>query len=202
MTTGSTPPAAAQAAAALVADRDRVAATRRITPSSDTRTVLDRVAALAARVLGVSAAQVSLLSDVQLVAGGHGLPAGTTGSLGRLDESLCTLTAAAGVPVAIRDTRADARSQHLPPVVSGAALCYLGVPLHSAAGLVTGSLCVFDPAVHDWSDTDVESLQLLGRAVSTELELASLAVEYRSDRVRWGAAAEAGGVGSFDWGAA
>ena len=186
MTTGSTPPAAAQAAAALVADRDRVAATRRITPSSDTRTVLDRVAALAARVLGVSAAQVSLLSDVQLVAGGHGLPAGTTGSLGRLDESLCTLTAAAGVPVAIRDTRADARSQHLPPVVSGAALCYLGVPLHSAAGLVTGSLCVFDPAVHDWSDTDVESLQLLGRAVSTELELASLAVEYRSDRVRWG----------------
>ena len=191
------PPAAA--AAALLADPARVAAARRIQPSPDTRRALDQIAGLAARLLGVGSAQVSLLSDVQLVAAGHGLGEDAVGAVGPLHESLCTLTAAAGEPVIIGDTHAEERSRHLPLVTSGAARSYLGVPLLAGSGHVIGSLCVFDPAVHQWSPTDVQSLVLLARAVSTELELASLASDYRADRLRWGAAAEAGGVGSFDW---
>ena len=46
----------------------------------DASTGLDRLAMLAARLLGAPSGQISLLTDVQLVAGGAGLPPGAVGS--------------------------------------------------------------------------------------------------------------------------
>jgi PAS domain S-box-containing protein len=153
---------------------------------------------LATRLLGVSAGQVSLLTDVQVVAGGSGLAPGTVGSESPLSESLCTLTAAGRDTEAIADTRADERVREFPPVVSGEVGAYLGVPLVVQNGLVVGALCVFDPEPRDWSDADVATLGELADSVATHLELSALVREYEDDRVRWGLAIDAAGIGTFD----
>ena len=49
------------------------------------------------------------------------------------------------------------------------------------------------------SDTDVATLQQLADAVVTELELGALLREYEGDRLRWGLAIDAAGIGAFDW---
>ena len=183
----------------LAADLARSAAARRLRPGADSRVVLDRLVGLAARLLGVSAGQLSILSDRQLVAAGHGLPPGSVGSEGELRDSLCTLTAALGGPLAIEDAHEDDRTRRLPPVRSGMVRAYLGVPLANGAGWVVGSLCAFDPAPRQWSEDDVATLELLARAVSTELEMAVLVEDHGSDRLRWSTALQAGRVGSFDW---
>ncbi|HEX2074140.1 MAG TPA: SpoIIE family protein phosphatase [Geodermatophilus sp.] len=190
---------AAPGAAELAQDLARVQAAHRLRPRETGITALDRLAELAARMLGASAGQVSLLSDVQVVVGGAGLAPGVVGSEGPLADSLCTVTAAGGIPLAIPDTRADERVRHLSPVVSGQVGSYLGTPLTGDGGAAIGALCVFDPHPRQWTDLDVATLAQLAGSVVTELELAALAGEYESQRLRWGLAIDAAGIGTFDW---
>jgi PAS domain S-box-containing protein len=194
------PAAVARIAAVLRHDRMRVEQARRLDPPSATGAALDRLAELAARLLGAGSAQVALLGDVQLVAGGAGDVAAAVGETGPLEESLCTVTAASGGPaLAIPDARLDDRVRHLPAVEAGRVAGYLGTPLVVDGGVVVGVLCVFDPEPHDWSDTDVATLRQLAASVVTELQLSALTDEYASDRVRWGLAIDAAGIGTFDW---
>ena len=65
------------------------------------------------------ASQISLLTDVQVVAAGAGLAAGTVGAESPLDDSLCTVTAAGAAPLVVDDARADERVRDLPPVAPG-----------------------------------------------------------------------------------
>jgi len=160
---------------------------------------VDRLAALAARLLGCSSAQVSLLTDVQTVAGAAGPGTAGSGSVGPRAESLCNVTAAQGGPLVVSDAPADERVARLPPVTSGKVGAYLGVPLHAAEGAVVGALCVFDPSGRSWSGDDVALLEELGNSVMAELELAALSVDYEIGRVRWDTALEAAGIGGFDW---
>jgi PAS domain S-box-containing protein len=194
------PAAVARIAAALRHDRKRVEQARRLDPPNTTGAALDRLAELAARLLGAGSAQVALLGDVQLVAGGAGDVAAAVGETGPLEESLCTVTAASGGPaLLIPDARLDDRVRHLPPVEAGRVAGYLGTPLVVDDGLVVGVLCVFDPEPREWSDTDVATLRQLAASVVTELQLSALTDEYASDRVRWGLAIDAAGIGTFDW---
>src|SRR3712207_4092044 len=73
---GGAPPQVRAAAETLRADRSRVLAARRLRPQEKGSTGLDRLAELAARLLGTPAAQVSLLDEVQVVAAATGLPPG------------------------------------------------------------------------------------------------------------------------------
>jgi serine phosphatase RsbU (regulator of sigma subunit)/PAS domain-containing protein len=157
------------------------------------------MAELAARLLGAPAGQVSLLTDVQLVAGSSGLPPGTTGGESPLEDSLCSVTAAATEPLVVSDARCDDRVRALPPVTSGQVGSYLGVPLTTDDGRNVGALCVFGPERRDWSDADVTTLRQLARSAMTELELSALARQYESDRLRWGLAIDSAGIGTFDW---
>ncbi len=166
--------------------------------SGASTSALNRITELAARLMRASASQVSLLSDVQTIAGGAGLEPSAVGSRGPLEDSLCTVTADLGGPLVVPDAAADARVRALPPVTSGAVGSYLGVPLAGDDGQPFGALCVFDPAPRSWSPSDVAVLEELGRAVVSELELAALSAENRADRARWDLAAAAGGVGTFD----
>ncbi len=159
---------------------------------------LDRITELAAHLLGTSASQVSLLSDVQTIAGGAGLAPSAVGSQGPLEDSLCTVTADLGGPLVVPDAAGDDRVRDLPPVTSGAVGSYLGVPLSGEDGRPFGALCVFDGAPRPWSPSDVRVLEQLSRAVVSELELAARSAESRADRARWDLAAAAGGVGTFD----
>ena len=90
-----------------LADTARVHAAERLLAASRHDPVLDRLAALASGLLAAPHAQVSLLTDVQTVAGGFGLPPGAVGSVGPLSASLCTVTAASGRPLVVGDAVAD-----------------------------------------------------------------------------------------------
>jgi PAS domain S-box-containing protein len=173
-------------------------AARRLRPGPGGNPALDRLAALASRLLGARSSQVSLLTDVQTIAGGAGLPAGSVGSAGALVDSLCTVTASSGGPLVVHDARADSRVAGLPPVTSGEVGAYLGVPLTSDGGDAVGALCVFDPSPRHWSQADVTLLTELAASTVAELELAALSTEHESSRVAWRLAIEAAGVGTFD----
>ncbi len=188
-----------RSATALRRDRERVAQAQRLRPRVRETAALDRLAALAAHLLGTAAGQVSLLEDVQIVAGGSGLPSGTVGAVSPLEESLCTITAAGSGPLVLEDAASDPRVDELPPVTSGEVGSYLGMPLTGNDGATIGVLCVFDPEPREWSDFDVSTLRELAVSVVTELELSALVREYENDRLRWGMAIDAARIGTFDW---
>src|SRR5919107_5225190 len=123
-----------QAGVATQGVADPPAAAHRLRPGPGGNPALDRLAALASRLLGAASSQVSLLTDVQTIAGGAGLPAGSVGSAGALVESLCTVTATSGGPLVVSDARADPRVASPRPVASGEVGAYLGVPLTSDSG--------------------------------------------------------------------
>jgi PAS domain S-box-containing protein len=177
----------------------RLRTARRLVPTADGIDALNRLAELACRLLDAPAAQVSLLSDVQHLAGGYGLDEGAVGSEGPLDESLCTVTVASGGPLRISDASDDDRVQALPPVTGGAVGSYLGVPLVTEGGHGIGALCVFGAQPRSWSQAEVELLEQLAKSVVAELELAALTTEYDARRLVWQLAVDAAGVGAFDW---
>ena len=126
-------------------DPRRLAAARRLQPATPGNEVLDRLSGLAARLLRTGSAQVSLLTDVQVVAGGAGAGAqAVVGPPSRREDSLCTATARSGAPLVVADASHDSRVVDLPPVRAGAVGSYLGVPLADAQGLVVGAFCVYD----------------------------------------------------------
>ena len=199
----SSPPGAqgpaADAARVLTADRERVAAARRLLPVDGPLPGLDRMAALAARLLGAGSGRISVLSDVQAVAGAAG-PQPTAGPAGQepLAQWLCTRTAATGAPLAIGDTRADERVADLPAVSSGVVASYLGAPLTTEAGHVVGAVCVFSPAPREWSEDDVALLQQVAAAAAAELELAALSSDYRTSEALLEVSVQAAGIGTFN----
>ena len=172
---------------------------RRLRPGAGGNPALDRLAGLAARLLAAPSSQVSLLSDVQTVAAGMGLPVGAVGAESVLADSLCTVTASHGAPLVITDAASDERVAHLPPVVSGAVGSYLGVPLVGDDGHTVGALCVFDPVPRPWSPSDVVLLQQLAASAVAELELSALTSEYETGRLLWQLAIDAADIGTFDW---
>jgi GAF domain-containing protein len=190
---------ATDAAAELLADAERLQAARRLRPADDRSPALSRIAGLAARLLNTGAAQVSLLADDQLVAGGAGQAAGSVGERGPLEESLCTVTAVQHGALAVEDAGQDDRLRNLPPVTSGVVASYLGTPLLDEAGHTVGVLCVFDTQPRQWTDTDVAVLRQLAGSVMTELELAALVGDYQASRLRGDLAVDAAAIGTFDW---
>jgi serine phosphatase RsbU (regulator of sigma subunit)/PAS domain-containing protein len=193
-------PATSTAAAAkeLQADRPRVRAARRLR-LRDVSAALDRLAELAARLLGAPIAQISLLDDVEVVVAGAGLPPGVVGGEAPLDATACAVPAAERGPVVVPDVRDEPRAADLPQVRAGVIGAYLGAPMLDSEGHAVGVLCVAAPRPRPWSDTDVATLRQLAAAAVTELELAALRTEYAGDRLRWGLAIDAAGIGTFDW---
>jgi PAS domain S-box-containing protein len=177
----------------------RASAAQRLAGSDRRSPGLDRLAQLAAMLLRTESAQVSLISDVEHVAGGAGLQAGAVGSTGRLIDSLCARTVSLGDPLVVEDAALDPRVTESRAVEEGRVGHYLGVPLTADDGHVVGALCVFGPGPRVWSETDTALLVQLAGPVVAELELAALTAEYEADQVLWQLAMDAAGVGAFDW---
>ena len=181
-------------------DPRRLAAARRLQPGTPGNEVLDRLSGLAARLLRTGSAQVSLLTDVQVVAGGAGAGAqAVVGPPSRREDSLCTATARSGAPLVVADASHDSRVVHLPPVRGGAVGSYLGVPLADAQGLVVGAFCVYDQEPRSWSDDEVTVLEELAHATTAELERAATEGERDLMRIQLALAIESGGIGSWEW---
>ena len=192
-------PAGPQGAHPAPERKGRVAAVRRLESTAVGSPALQRLAGLAARLLGTESARISLLGDVETVVGGAGLPAGAVGGHIPLDRSLCSVTLGnAAEPVIIANAGADPRTAGLAAVATGRVGGYLGMPLLGPDGAV-GALCVFGPEPRDWADADVALLRQLAESVATELELSALAKEFEASRLRFDLAIDAAGIGSFDY---
>ena len=179
------------------ANGDRAARARRLA-AGRTGEAVDRLVELARGLLRADSAQVSLIADVQIVAGSAGRAAGSTGTESPRADSLCTVTTDLAAPLLVEDAASDERVRHLPPVASGVVGAYLGVPLRSGNEVV-GALCVYDGASRSWSREDVDLLADLASPVVAELELAALTREYDDDRLLWQLAVDAAEVGAWDW---
>ena len=179
-------------------DPARLAAARRLLGDLPTPGGYDRLARLAARLVGAPLALVCLVTDAEVVLGAHGVP-----GIGAADElplggSPCAVTASAGSPLAAADAVLDARLADLPAARAGQLRGFLGVPLVSSDGHVVGVLSVFDPEPHAWSDADVAALQQLAASVVAELELAAANADVTRSLHRLDMALEASSVGIWE----
>ena len=182
-----------------VTGRDRAAVLRGLLRTAPTVRALPRLTELAARLLEVDAAQVSLLGDVQTAVAVRGPGAGPDGAQLALTDSLCAvLLDGAPEPLVVPDAAHDPRVADRAPVASGEIGAYLGVPLDGVLGHRVGALCVYGPRPRAWTERDVLVMRLLADAVAVELELAALVREHEDTRLRFDLAIEAAEVGSFD----
>jgi serine phosphatase RsbU (regulator of sigma subunit)/PAS domain-containing protein len=152
---------------------------------------LDRLAALAARILGAPSGRVSLLTD-------RPTDAAATSPGGDLSQQLCALSARAGRPLVVDDVSRDRRVQAMAPMASEGLGSYLGVPLVDADRRTIGALCVFGPRPRTWSDGDITLLTELAAVAVGELERATLTADFDAVQTRLGLAMDAAGIGSFD----
>jgi GAF domain-containing protein len=120
-----------------------ILATYQDTGTADHAESLDRIARLAAGLLGAPMACVSLIRrDDQLVVGRFGLDVGTTSR----DVAFCSHTITGTEPMIVPDTHADPRFAENPFVTGQPGIrFYAGAPLISPdGGHSLGSLCILD----------------------------------------------------------
>ena len=155
----------------VLGDPERVRAVERLIAAGPSGRGVQRLTVLTARLLDAPCAQVSLLGErEQLVAAAVGVPPFADAPGSPVKDSLCSVTAALGRPLAVEDAAGHPWVYDLPPVTSGAVSAYLGVVLTDAAGHVLGSLCVYGSQPRRWRDEDCETLTAVAEAVAEELE--------------------------------
>jgi signal transduction histidine kinase len=153
--------------------RDRVLATYDIV-GAPPRHELDSLAELAAQVVGVPFAAVNLLSSHSQ----HQVAtSGFDGGDSPVEDSMCRLVVDSGRPIMVEDASRDARFADSPWTTGEIAhVKYYGShPLRTPAGVVIGTLCVFDTEAREVTADAARGLaRLADRVVDVlELELAS-----------------------------
>src|SRR5512145_366780 len=136
-------------------DPARLAALRRTnlldSPPED---AYDRLTRLAASVLHVPAAYVSLVdSDRQFFKSSIGLPE-PWASLREtpLTHSFCKHTVATGQPFVVSDARANPLVHDNLAVSQLGVIAYAGIPLTTPEGHTLGSFCVVDGRPREWTE--------------------------------------------------
>ncbi|SOE00225.1 SpoIIE family protein phosphatase [Blastococcus haudaquaticus] len=179
-------------------DPHRIAAARRLLAEVSGPAAYDRLSNLAARLLGVGHAKVTIFTDQDTVVGGFGLPPGVIGGPALLTGALSAITVRQRRPLAIDSAQDDERVADLPAVTSGQVRAYLGAPLVADSGHVVGVLAVYDTERQAWSDDAAELLDELGASVVAELELAAARTAIGTSLARLDVALEASSVGTWE----
>lgn len=154
----------------------RLAALRRLglldTPAEK---AFDRLGDLAARVLSVPIALVTLVDDTrQFFKSCRGLPEPwASWRESPLSYSFCQHVLASTEPLVIADARNHPAFASNLALKEWSVIAYLGIPLVLGDGLVLGSFCVIDTKPRAWTADDVETVSVLARAATTEIELRS-----------------------------
>ncbi|MBC7460272.1 MAG: GAF domain-containing protein, partial [Thermoleophilia bacterium] len=137
---------------------------------------LDRLANLAARVVGAPVGIVTLVDVDHAFFVGMEAPDGTPRTV-ELTHSYCKHVVLDAAPVMIEDARVDLRFSDNLAIRDFGVVAYLGVPVRDLQGLVLGSLCVMDVEAHAWRDEDVALLEDIALAVVAEIEMQALLTE-------------------------
>jgi serine phosphatase RsbU (regulator of sigma subunit) len=132
---------------------------------------LDRYARLASRVLGAPIALVSLVEeDRQVFPGACGLPPALDADRETpLSHSFCQYVVADQAPLVVSDAREDDRLRDNLAIPDLGVIAYAGWPITDHTGAIVGSLCAIDTEPRFWSSDDLELLEDLAAACSTEL---------------------------------
>jgi PAS domain S-box-containing protein len=193
-----TPDASGPPEADALLDPHRIAAARRLIAEVSGPAAYDRLSSLAARLLGVGHAKVTLFTDQDTVVGGHGLPPGVVGGPALLTGALSAITVRQRRPLSIAAASREDWVAELPAVTSGQVQAYLGAPLVADSGHVVGVLAVYDPLPREWSDDEAKLLDQLGASVVAELELAAARTAIGTSLARLDVALEASSVGIWE----
>ena len=143
--------------------------------------VFDDLATLAARILDVPFAFITIVDDQRCwwksVAGEGAGKARSNAA----EDSLCHFMIASGKPLIVEDAAADERISHYRSVSEVGIGAWAGFPVVAADGEILGSLCAVDQRARPWSEQDVKVLDTLAAAASREISLRSaLAAERRA----------------------
>lgn len=157
-----------------IRDPARLAILRRLALlDSPPEPAFDRIARLAARLLTAPIALVTLVDEErQFFKSCIGLPEPWR-SLRQtpLSHSICQHVVASGEPLVIGDTYGHPLVGCSPAVVDLGLRAYLGLPLPLTEGQILGSFCVADSRPRQWTDEDIEAMQVLAAAVTAAMEL-------------------------------
>jgi hypothetical protein len=133
---------------------------------------MDRLARLAAVLLGAPRAFVTLVTpEGQHLPGmiRHDDPDDTARET-PLSGSLCQFAVATEEPLVIPDGRADPLVRHTEPIRSGDIGAYAGVPLRTSAGHILGALCVVDSESRPWDEGRLALLRDLTELAAQEVD--------------------------------
>jgi GAF domain-containing protein len=138
---------------------------------------LDRFTRLAARLLGVPTALISLVDERRQF---FKSDVGLSGELAAaretpISQSYCQWTVATQQPLAIDDAREHPLVKNNPAIEEHQAISYCGVPLLTSEGYAIGTLCVVDSKPHNWTAQDVDALEDLGQILADYIRYETLA---------------------------
>ncbi|GAC1529283.1 MAG: hypothetical protein NVS3B12_02340 [Acidimicrobiales bacterium] len=151
---------------------------------------LNRLTRLAARLLGVPVALVSLVDDQrQFFASQTGLDDDVTGTA--LSHSMCRHVVTSGVALVVDDARLEPLVRDNGAVRDLGVVAYAGVPLTSGDGLTLGSFCAIDTQPRHWSEDDLSVLRDLAASAGAELRLRSVLRTAEAATARMSVLAEA-----------
>lgn len=141
---------------------------------------------LAARAVGVDYAMVNLFTeDTQHTVASAGFGVDPPALTMSRDEAMCRTTLETEQPVLVKDARSDPRFATNPYVEGGFIRFFGSHPLRTPAGLVIGTLCVYQDEARPVTMEAAENLELLASRVVDvlELELASRRLSDVNDRL-------------------
>jgi diguanylate cyclase (GGDEF)-like protein len=154
-------------------DGARLAALERLgILDSEPEPSFDRFTRLAAQLLGVPVALVSLVDrDRQFFKSQYGLAAPWANARQTpLSHSFCQYVVQAKEPLAIEDTQTSALGSDNLAIRDLTVAAYAGVPLILRDGHAVGAFCAIDTAPRQWQEQDLTILEDLGAAVVALLE--------------------------------
>ena len=136
------------------------------------RTLFDRTTRLAASLLDVPVALITIADDDQLhfascVGPKH--PWGSTPGI-PLSHSACQHAIQARRPLLIEDARIDPLVKDSPAIGVLGIVAYIGVPLTGSGGRTIGTLCAIDTTPRAWTEDDARVLLDLAATVTAYLE--------------------------------
>ncbi|WP_160165983.1 PAS domain S-box protein [Actinoplanes sp. OR16] len=132
--------------------------------------ILDRITALAERLVGGRATLVTLVQEErQCFVSQSGPAASPAFRETPLTHSYCQYVVESGRPMVVPDAREHPLLRGNPAIVEFNAIAYLGVPLRSPDGYVLGTLCAVDREPREWTGTDVAVMEDLAAAATAEI---------------------------------
>ena len=176
-------PPPADALDAAVRDPRRLAAVRAAgLLDTEAEPAFDRLTRLAARLLGVPAAFLSLVDEERdFYKAATGLPEPLASARELSGRTFCHHTVAAASPerpLVIPDTRAHPAYGAVPTVETLGVAAYMGVPL-VVDGQRVGAFCAIDTAPRPWTADEVEVLEELAASAQREIDLRLALAESR-----------------------